>query len=52
MFNTIKPGQKVIYDGRIHLCFCDYQNGLLEIQEPKTNSIFLVECKHLICRIK
>ena len=52
MIRFIKFGQKVIYQGKIHWCFFDYQNGLLEIQEPRTKSILLVEGKDLILRIK
>jgi len=52
MNNIIKLGQKVIFHGKIHRCFFDYQNGLLEIQEPRTKSIFLVTSNCLILRVK
>lgn len=51
-FINISFGQKVIYNSKIHVCFFNHENGLLEIIDPATNSIFLVRQKSLIYRIK
>lgn len=50
--SNITFGQKVIYNSKIHFCFFNHENGLLEIIDPNTNSIFLVRQKSLIFRIK
>ncbi|TRZ38546.1 hypothetical protein CEQ21_24495 [Niallia circulans] len=48
----ISFGQKVIYKSKIHFCFFNHENGLLEILDPNTKSIFLVREKCLLYRIK
>lgn len=50
--SNIAFGQKVIYKSKIHFCFSNHENGLLEIIDPDTSSIFLVRQKSLVYRIK
>jgi len=48
----IEFGQKVIYRGKIHFVFFDYENGLLEIQDPMTKAVILTKYDDIIIRVK
>lgn len=39
--SNISFGQKVIYKSKIHFCFSNHENGLLEIIDPDTSFIGL-----------